>query len=327
MKDSFDIAVIGGGGAGAMAYLRSVLNFDDTVWFLGDADTTRAARATWVAEVDNIPGMHGIKSPIRNSVKSTIEWVKGQPALASRSTVVRGRVTQLERCEDGFLLQTNAKKGPESYRAKYVILATGVMDRQPAIEGSIEPVFPFANRGDLIYCIRCDGHRTIGHSLAVIGPPSSAVPIARLMRERYRHQAITVLTHGGSDAMSKELSEMAAQDGTEVRQAEIQAILAGDDGALRGFRLSDGTEQPATKAIVALGTIVYNELAQQLGVELAEDGRIPVSSVGESSVRDLFVVGDLVAGKKMQVYTGWDEAVDAADRINARLRAARRSAA
>ena len=36
-----EIAVIGGGAAGVMAYLRAVLNCDHTVLFQGDADTKR----------------------------------------------------------------------------------------------------------------------------------------------------------------------------------------------------------------------------------------------------------------------------------------------
>ena len=46
------IAVIGGGGAGTMAYLRAVLNMDPSVLFLGDADSKRKGRATWVLEVE-----------------------------------------------------------------------------------------------------------------------------------------------------------------------------------------------------------------------------------------------------------------------------------
>ncbi|MCP4590091.1 MAG: hypothetical protein GY842_05055, partial [bacterium] len=63
-RERVDIAVIGGGGAGTMAYLRSVLNHDRTVLFMGDAETKRKGRATWVGEVDNIPGMHDLKRPI-----------------------------------------------------------------------------------------------------------------------------------------------------------------------------------------------------------------------------------------------------------------------
>lgn len=55
-------------------------------------------------------------------------------------------------------------------------------------------------------------------------------------------------------------------------------------------------------------------------------GKALVNENYESSVEGLFVVGDLVSGKKMQIYTAWDEAVDAADEIDRRLRARKRAA-
>ena len=47
-KKQFDVAVIGAGGAGIMAYLRSVLNHDQTVLFTGGARDKKRARGTWV---------------------------------------------------------------------------------------------------------------------------------------------------------------------------------------------------------------------------------------------------------------------------------------
>jgi thioredoxin reductase len=54
-------------------------------------------------------------------------------------------------------------------------------------------------------------------------------------------------------------------------------------------------------------------------------GKALVDEHFESSVKDFFVVGDLVSGRKMQIYTAWDEAVDAADEIDRRVRARKRS--
>lgn len=329
MPKLHDIAVIGGGSAGTMAYLRAVLNFDDTIWFLGDAGNRKRSRGTWVFEVDNIPGMHGAVRPISSSAASTRKWVEAQERLGDKSTVVRGRVSSIERTDDGrFRLTASVKGRDEEYVASYVIVATGVTDVQPLIGGSIEPVFPYANRGDLIYCLRCDGHRVLGKSLAVISPPQTGVGIANLMHERYGIENIRVLTHGDDAPVRGRAAQLAERYGVMVHTSPIVDIV-GDpkDEGLRGFVLEDGATIEAQKAIVALGTIVYNDLAKQLGGELADDGRVITDARAETSVPNLFAVGDLVAGKKMQIYTGWDEAVDAADTINSRLRAARRSSA
>ncbi len=82
----------------------------------------------------------------------------------------------------------------------------------------------------------------------------------------------------------------------------------------------------ATRAIVALGIIAYNQLLKGVGGEVDETGRAVVTDRYESTVPGFFVAGDLVAGRKMQIYTDWDGAVDAADEINKRIRIQARSA-
>lgn len=324
----FEVAVIGAGGAGAMAYLRAVLNCNRTVIFQGDADTRRRGRATWVAEVDNIPGMHDIKNPITASSRSTFKWVESQPNLAPYSTVLAGKVTRIEPLggEGGFRLHYLHKKQEQVLTSQYVILATGVMDVQPEIQGSIEPVFPYANRGDLLYCLRCDGHRTIGKKLSVLGKTASAVHIAVLLAERYGHEQVQILTHGAQPDYPENVRELIRSHGMRVHTAEITGLLGDPKLALEGFALADGSTVETDSCMVAMGTIVYNDLVKELGAELAEDGRVVVSKDFESSIPGIFAVGDLVAGGRMQIYTAWDEAVSAAEACDRRLRAARRAA-
>lgn len=324
---AFEVAVIGAGGAGAMAYLRAVLNCNRTIIFQGDADTRRRGRATWVAEVDNIPGMHGIKNPITSSSRTTFKWVESQAHLAPYSTVQTGKVTRIEPLgEEGFRLHYLHKKELGSITARYVILATGVMDVQPVIQGSIEPVFPFANRGDLLYCLRCDGHRTIGKRLSVLGHTATAVHIGVLLAERYGHQSVQILTHGQQPEYSEEVRALISSHGMQVHTSEITGLLGDPKVALEGFALADGSSVLTDSCMVALGTIVYNELVKELGAELAADGRIVVSQEFETSIPGIFAVGDLVAGARMQIYTAWDESVTAAEACDRRLRAARRLA-
>lgn len=323
----FEVAVIGAGGAGAMAYLRAVLNCNQTVIFQGDADTRRRGRATWVSEVDNIPGMHGIKNPITSSSRETFKWVASQEHLAPYSTVQPGQVTRIEPLgKQGFRLHYLHKKQELSLTSQYVILATGVMDVQPVINGSIEPVFPYANRGDLLYCLRCDGHRTIGKKLSVLGQTATAVHIGVLLAERYGHDSVQILTHGQQPEYSAEVQELIRSHQMRVHTSEITGILGDPKVALEGFALADGSTVETDSCMVALGTIVYNELIKELGAELAADGRVVVSQEFETSVSGIFAVGDLVAGARMQIYTAWDEAVTAAEACDRRLRAARRLA-
>ena len=106
----------------------------------------------------------------------------------------------------------------------------------------------------------------------------------------------------------------------------IKAVLGDAKKAgLEGYELDDGTIIDSNCSIVALGIIAYNQLIKDVGADIDETGRALVSAKYESSVPGFFVVGDLVAGHKMQIYTAWDEAVDAADEINRRLRMSKRA--
>ncbi|MEZ4704122.1 MAG: hypothetical protein R3A11_02815 [Bdellovibrionota bacterium] len=82
-----DVAIIGGGAAGTMAHLRAVLNMDHSLLFLGNSLNKKQARATWVFEVENIPGMHDLANPISDGTKKTLAWIEKHRTLHSYSDV------------------------------------------------------------------------------------------------------------------------------------------------------------------------------------------------------------------------------------------------
>lgn len=325
-NEPFDMAVIGAGGAGTMAFLRGVLNFDRCALFTGDADTRRKGRSTWVSHVDNIPGMHDLGHPIGNTTRTTLKWIDGQEGLRDHGTVIKGVVERIEQTDGGFACHYSLKGESHTLKARFIVLATGCMDVQPEIAGSILPILPYANRGDILYCVRCDGHMSRGEELSVIGARDSAFYLATMMADRYSHEAVSILTNGLDEHFSDEGLTLARAYGMKVQRSPIAEVLGDPRGeGLEGFILADGTRVATTCCIVSLGIIAYSKLLTDLGGEVDGDGRAMLGKSYESSVPGLFVVGDLVSGRKMQVYTAWDEAVDAADEINGRIRGERRS--
>ncbi len=320
----YDMAVIGAGGAGTMATLRGVLNGNTVALFTGDADSKRKGRATWVMDVDNIPGMHGLGRPITKSSTMTLKWLGEQEHFKDLGTVLKSKVVEIRREGEFFILKHESRKETAELRARHVVLATGVMDVQPEIGGEIAPIFPFANSGEAIYCVRCDGHRTYGHSLGLIGRSDSAIHIASMLMDRYGHETAPVLTNGPGAEFSDKALEVAKLYGIEIHEEPITAIES-DDGGLQGFQLEGGKTVAMERVIISLGIIAYNELLTSLGGDVDDVGKAKVDAHFESSVPDLFVVGDLVSGSKMQIYTAWDEAVDAADEIDRRVRARKRA--
>jgi len=315
----FDIAVIGAGGAGQMALLRAVLNHLNTIVFTGDATAKRKSRAQWVVDVENIPGMFGKKRPITATTKEVFEFIENNDDLSRFQTRVNDFVTDISKTEEGFVL----KAGEETYQAKYVVLCTGTMDIQPEIKGTIKTILPFANKGDVEYCIRCDGHKTVGQNCAVIGEGASSGWIAIMLKERYDLPNAWVLTHGKPFEGDETLKKTLTAYGVDIVEGEIEDVKGSPKEGMDGF-IVNGKLIPATKAFVALGSIVYNDLAKQLGVELDNRDHVLTSDKGETNVSGFFAAGDLVSGKKKQVYTAWDDAVDCVDAVDARVRKEKR---
>ena len=79
-----------------------------------------------------------LKRPITSVSTSTLKWIAQKETLKGVGTTVRGVVTAIEKQDDRFLLHYKERKQEGTASARFVILATGIMDVQPSIQGSIQ---------------------------------------------------------------------------------------------------------------------------------------------------------------------------------------------
>lgn len=312
-------AVIGAGAAGMMAALRGVLNNDKVLLFGGKAKDKRKSRAQWVTKVENMPGFFHYKKGINDPNKETLDFIKQSPFADNLEFKKNLSIEKIDQRKDGrFNLIDD--QGNE-YICDHIVMATGVMDVQPEIEGSIKTIFPYSNVQAVDYCIRCDGHHTFEKEVAIIGNGDSAAWVAVLLYERYRPFNITLLTDGKEAQFSEELKELLDLYHIDIETRGIDGIK-GDTkkGILEGFYFCDGSLIPADFAFVSLGMLVYNKLATDLEADVDERGFVLTNDKGESSVKNFYIAGDLRANTKKQIYTAWDTAVDSMDDINRKTR-------
>ncbi len=313
-------AVIGAGAAGVMAALRGILNNDRVLLFAGNAKDKKKSRAQWVRKVENVPGLLAYRNGIKDPNKETIEFIQESPFAHNFDFKKNQSVVDIELLSDGKFKLFDDKG--ETYLVDHVVLATGVMDVQPEIEGTIKTIFPYANVQAVDYCIRCDGHHTYEKEVAVIGQGEGAAWVAILLYERYQPFNMTILTDGHEANYSAEVQELLDLYHIDVETRGIDGIKGNKaKGELEGFYFCDGSYVPADFAFISLGMLVYNKLAQQLGVEVDERGFVVTNDQGESSISNFYIAGDLRANTKKQIYTAWDTAVDAMDNINRKTRA------
>jgi thioredoxin reductase (NADPH) len=318
----YPIAVIGGGSGGVMALLRTILNNQPCLFFPGSGKDRKKSRAFWVSKVENIPGYFHYKKGIEEPNLETIDWILKSPFEKNFHYKKNRGVVSIKRKEDGLFIIEDDQQ--ETYLCQYVVLATGVMDIQPHIEGSIKSVLPYANVSQIDYCLRCDGHHTLGKHTSVIGHNNNAGWVAIMLHERYQNPSMTIFTNGVPPTFEEEVWALINLYKIKIYDQEI-IELKGDGKTLKGMVLKDGTFVESEISFVSLGMMVHNHLVKELGVSIDERGFVLTNEKGESSIPNLFIVGDLRAHSKKQIYTAWDQAVDSADTIDSRIRRDKRS--
>ena len=361
----YDAAIIGGGIGGCAAALRAVQNNMTVILFTGSKESRKRSRSQWVYNIDNMIGFHEgvIKDQVLTDLRrgghdAAADLVAGEHYHINNRHIIANTLHRmradyghlidieeedcqsLQRREDGSF--TVSGKG-RSFTTTAVVLATGIMDEQPIVptedQGggmsmSSRPIYPFANRESLLYCIRCEGHLTRDDAVAVIGGSPTAAELTLMLYERYGNQ-VYLLTHGAEPPGTDDYRKLVEAYGIRIITEPITEFSGRQVGDLCCVRFAEHEEIFVKFGLVALGTHrVYNDLARQVGAELyAEDvpperRQIAINHKGESSVPSLFVVGD--AGRRRdeitmkQIYTAQEYAVRAVDTIDYRRRKARR---
>jgi thioredoxin reductase (NADPH) len=270
----YDCLVIGGGPAGLTAaiYLtRYHLSLK-----LVDAGNSRAS---WIPCTHNHAGF-----PDGISGAELLERMMSQ-ARKYGASLDRGRVTRLDKVEGGFC----AEWGEGSVTARTVLLATGVKNRRPPMDIDLHD--EALSQGLIRYCPVCDGYEVTDKRVGVIGSGSNGVAEAVFIRGYTKD--ITLIAPDKAHELSPEDQEKLKQFGIECVDGPCQAVAI--DGNCVVVQTSKGPIA-FDSVYPALGSDIHNELAEQLGAALAEDGAIKVDSHQRTSVTGLYAAGDVVLG-------------------------------
>jgi thioredoxin reductase (NADPH) len=150
-----DCLIIGGGPAGLTAaiylarYRRAAVLVDDG-----------ASRAALIPASHNYPGFNGIAGP------DLLVRLREQ-ALLYGAKLEHGRVTTLQRRpRGGFRVRWDDKE----IAARTVLLATGLIDERPKVEGLGSGVYDGAVR----FCPICDGFEAMDRRIGVLGSADEA---------------------------------------------------------------------------------------------------------------------------------------------------------
>jgi thioredoxin reductase (NADPH) len=291
-----DCLVVGAGPAGLTAaiylarFCRTVAIFD-----------AGHSRASYIPLSHNYAGFpHGI---------SGIDLLARLRDQAARygAHVTHGLVESLCRDGDAFV----AGLGDAAVRARKVILATGIVDKEPDMRNLREAI----RSGVIRLCAICDGFDVLDEKIAVYGPAEQALRHGMFMRTY--SSDVTMLLPPGAAAPDAVLRTQAEAAGIRcVAENVVQIHMTADH--LAAVRTSDGAEYRFDTLYPVLGCRMRSELAIALGARCTDGGDIIVDEHMATSVPGLYAAGDVVSALN-QVNVAVGHAAIAATHIHNQL--------
>lgn len=293
-----DCCIVGAGPAGMTAgiflarFRRSVVLLDDG-----------ASRAALIPRSHNHPAFPG-------GINGEELLARMRRQLEELAVPVRAaRVTAAGRQADARLaVEADGRR----YLARYLVLATGVRDRLPALPDADAHV----RAGAIRQCPICDGYEVEGRRVAVIGSGRAAAGEALFLRVYTPH--LTLITLGGAPDLPQGGLERLAAAGIAVAEAPVRSIDCGSHGDVC-IVFADGTSRTFDTVYSGLGVAPRTELAAALGVGRADDGRILTDAQQRSDASRVYAAGDVVTGLN-QIAVAMAQAEIAAVDIHNRLR-------
>lgn len=295
--EGYEVVVVGGGPAGQMAALYSTrLGHRTALIHRG------GGRAAMMQDVHNVLGI--TEETSGNELLAT-----GKEQLREYGCdIYRDMITSCGSLEDdeGIRLSGNS----DEYDAEYVVLATGFNDVRP------DPPLPRTGRG-LHYCLHCDAYMFVDESVYVMGYGESAAHVALIMLNFT--DEVDLLTRGDDPEWSEETDEVLSNHPVDVIHEDVTGVENGEDGWLKSLEFEDGTVREYKGGFAMYGAEYNNGLSRELGCDVNDDGTVEVDDHGQTSVENVYAVGDLTPGHN-QVPVAYGEGARAGISIHFGLR-------
>jgi thioredoxin reductase/SAM-dependent methyltransferase len=271
-----DVAVIGGSSAGLAAALqlarqrRSVVVVDD--------GTPRNAPA---AEIHGYLGHEALAPGQFTTIGRTEVRSYG-------GEVLTGRVVDTRHRDDGtFELVLT---GGHTLVARRVLVATGLIDELPTIDGVAEQW----GHG-VIHCPFCHGFEVRDRRLVqIITHPMHLHPAPLL---RHLTDRLTIVLHDPTGVDDATVDALVAS-GVTVERGEVSRIITGPDREVSGVRLGDGRTLDADAVVVGTRFRARTEMLAGLGLTATPHptgagDALAVDPRGETAVPGMYAAGNV----------------------------------
>lgn len=192
----------------------------------------------------------------------------------------RTKVVAVERTRSGF---TVVGADGSRHNSRKLLLATGVVDELPDIEGLQELYGTSVH-----HCPYCDGWEWRDQPLAVYGRGEEGPGLALALTV---WSPDLVLCTGGSHDLSDEALEQLSAAGIEIREEPV-VRLEGREGKLERIVFEEGPPLLRRALFLCAGQHQRSDLARNLGCRFTAKGAVETGTCEATDVPGLYVAGD-----------------------------------
>jgi thioredoxin reductase len=269
-REAYDVVIVGGGPAGLSAALW-LARYRRPIRVL-DSGAPRNEPA-W-----GVHGYPGLVDPSPTELRDRIH----QQAINAGAEYEACEATSLQGEKDDFRIRVG---NDIEYRARRVLIAYGLRDTLPAIDGARE-----LYGTSLFHCADCDGPTVQDQQVTVVGWDRHAATLALYLLNWTSH--VTLLANGRPVELSADARATLDRNGIAIRTERARRLVCAD-GRLCRVEFEAGGDLEAQSLFFHLGSEPRCDLGVQIGCERDEDGYLAVDRGQETSVPGVYAAGDI----------------------------------
>ncbi len=198
---------------------------------------------------------------------------------------------------DQFIVETISKK---QFKAKKLILATGIRDIMPDITG-----FAACWGISVIHCPYCHGYEFRDQRTGILVPedPSAALHLSGLVKNLTTD--VTLFTNGRSPFDAEQLTNFSDRN-IQVNRDKISEIIH-QDGYIKHIKLENDGLIALDALYARVSFDLHHDIAKQLGCGITEMGLLQIDSFQQTTIPGVYACGDMsnpMRSVASAVYTG-----------------------